>query len=189
MSSGLLMRVVHFFVGQWCRSALTLRVRGVVFHAIKQYLVFGLQPSRSIAYTHSTLKLTLCSSLQGCIPFRLRLFVFVNALHSVVKPHKFGFHNYAPFSTNKSLALRYCPHNTLDNTLSLYTSSLHERLATTLCSYSAHAKKIILLNIWFYLEQPTKIVYDPISSVNGENRYNTQYTIMMQKMKTKRFCI
>ena len=61
--------------------------------------------------------------LQGCIPFRLRLFVFVNALHSVVKPHKLGFHNYAPFSTNKSLALRYCPHNTLDNTLSLYTSS------------------------------------------------------------------
>ena len=71
--------------------------------------------------------------LQGCIPFRLRLFVFVNALHSVVKPHKLGFHNYAPFSTNKSLALRYCPHNTLDNTLSLYTSSLHERLVTTLC--------------------------------------------------------
>lgn len=119
-------------------SALTLRVRGVVFYAIKQYFVFGLQPLRSFAYIPFHFE---TYGLQGCIPFRLRLFVFVDALHSVVKPHKLGLHNYAPFSTNKSLAQRYCPHNTLDNTLSLYTSILHERLATTLCSYSAHAKK------------------------------------------------
>ena len=109
------MRVVHLcFARASNSSALTLRVRGVVFHAIKQYLVFGLQPSRSIAYTHSTLKPTV---FKVTFCFGFRLFVFVNALHSVVKPHKFGFHNYASFSTNKSLALRYCPHNTLDNTL------------------------------------------------------------------------
>ncbi|MBQ1268194.1 MAG: hypothetical protein IIY03_01720 [Muribaculaceae bacterium] len=83
MSSGLLVRVIHFFVEQWCRSALTLRVRGVVFHAIKQYLVFGLQPSRSFAYTHSTLKPTVFK-VTFCSGFRL--FVFVYALHSVVKP-------------------------------------------------------------------------------------------------------
>ena len=39
--------------------ALTLRVRGVVFHAIKQYFVFGLHPFPSFAYTHSTLKPTV----------------------------------------------------------------------------------------------------------------------------------
>lgn len=100
--------------------ALTLRVRGVVFHAIKQYFVFGLQPFPSFACTHSTLKPT-DFKVAFCSVFWL--FAFVNALHFVVKPHKLGFHNYAPFSTNKSLAQRYCPYNTFDNTLSLYTSS------------------------------------------------------------------
>ena len=101
-------------------SALTLRVRGVVFHAIKQYFVFGLQPLRSFAYTPFHFE---TYGLQGCILFQLRFFEFVNALRSVVKPHKLGFHNYAPFLTNKSLAQRFWPHDTLDNTLSLYTSS------------------------------------------------------------------
>ena len=84
--------------------ALTLRVRGVVFHAIKQYFVFGLQPFPSVAYTHSTLKPT---DFKVAFRYGFHLFVFVNALHSVVKPHKLGFHDYAPFSTNKSHAQRF----------------------------------------------------------------------------------
>ena len=67
--------------------------------------------------------------------FRLLALWFGYTLLSVVKlTLLYGLHNYVQFSTNKSLALRYCPHNTLDNTLSLYTSSLHERQATTLLS-------------------------------------------------------
>ena len=100
-------------------SALTLRVRGVVFYAIKQYFVFGLQPLRSFAYIPFHFE---TYGLQGCIPFCLWLFAFVNALRFVVRPHKLGLHNCTPFSPNKSLAQRYCPYNTLDNTLSLYTS-------------------------------------------------------------------
>ena len=43
-------------------------------YAIEQYLVHGLQPLRSFAYIHSSLKLTLCYSLQGYIHFGFRLF-------------------------------------------------------------------------------------------------------------------
>ncbi|MBR5551479.1 MAG: hypothetical protein IKV83_06140 [Muribaculaceae bacterium] len=45
--------------------------------------------------------------LQGCIPFCLWLFAFVNALRFVMRPHKLGLHNCTPFSPNKSLAQRF----------------------------------------------------------------------------------
>ena len=42
--------------------------------------------SSLFAYTHSSLKPSLCFGFQGYIRYGFRLFVFVYALHSVVKP-------------------------------------------------------------------------------------------------------
>ena len=51
-----------------------------------QSLVPGLQPLRSFACTHSSLKPSLCFGFQGYIRYGFRLFVLVYALHSVVRP-------------------------------------------------------------------------------------------------------
>ena len=73
--------------------------------------------------------------LQGYIPFRLRLFVFVNALHSVVKP---------PLCSSFITTLRFIQtiaslkgfdHTIRSITRSVFTPRvLHERQATTLLS-------------------------------------------------------
>ena len=80
--------------------------------------------SSLFAYTHSSLKPSLCFGFQGYIP--LRLPAICVCLCSPLRCETYarsGLHNYASFYPNNSLAQRFWPHNTLDNTPRLYTSS------------------------------------------------------------------
>ena len=80
--------------------------------------------SSLFAYTHSSLKPTLCFGFQGYIP--LRLPAICVCLCSPLRCETYarsGLHNYASFYPNNSLAQRFWPHNTLNNTPRLYTSS------------------------------------------------------------------
>ncbi len=125
--------------------ALTLRVRGEddTLSSNTLCLVCNL-----FAYTHSSLKPSLCFGFQGYIPLRLpAICVFVYALHSVVKPtHASVFITSLRFIQTIA-SLKGFDHTIRSITLLVSTPRvLHARQDNTHCHYFAHAK-IILPNI------------------------------------------
>ena len=112
--------------------------------------------SSLFAYTHSSLKPSLCFGFQGYIRYGFRLFVFVYALHSVVKP------THAPvFITTLRFIQTIASLKGFDRTIrsiTLLVSTprvLHARQDNTHCHYFAHAK-IILPNIWYCIGRLTE---------------------------------
>ena len=125
-------------------------------YAIKQYLVPGLQPLRSSPTLIPLWNLRFASDFKVTFRYGFRLFVFVYALHSVVKP------THAPvFITTLRFIQTIASLKGFDRTIrsiTLLVSTprvLHARRAITPCPYFNHAK-IILPNIWYCIGRLTE---------------------------------
>ena len=132
-------------------------------YAIKQYLVPSLQPLRSSPTLIPPWNLRFASDFKVTFHYGFRLFVFVYALHSVVKP------THAPvFITTLRFIQTIASLKGFDRTIrsiTLLVSTprvLHARQDNTHCHYFAHAK-IILPNIWSYVSMlPNIALHIPI---------------------------
>ena len=132
-------------------------------YAIKQYLVPGLQPLRSSPTLIPLWNLRFASDFKVTFRYGFRLFVFVYALQSVVKP------THAPvFITTLRFIQTIASLKGFDHTIRSITllvstpRAFHARQDNTHCHYFAHAK-IILPNIWSYVSMlPNSALHIPI---------------------------
>lgn len=132
-------------------------------YAIKQYLVPGLQPLRSSPTLIPLWNLRFASDFKVTFRYGFRLFVFVYALHSVVKPtHAPVFITTLRFIQTIA-SLKGFDHTIRSITLLVSTPRvLHARRAITPCPYFNRAK-IILPNIWSYVSMlPNRALHIPI---------------------------
>lgn len=132
-------------------------------YAIKQYLMPSLQPLRSSPTLIPPWNLRFASDFKVTFHYGFRLFVFVYALHSVVKPtHASVFITSLRFIQTIA-SLKGFDHTIRSITLLVSTPRvLHARQDNTHCHYFAHAK-IILPNIWSYVSMlPNIALHIPI---------------------------